>query len=129
MRNQTNPAEALVVTKTAKSDRGRSRRMARPPEGGAKGSAQTDASSDTSPAPAATTRPNKTIAVIALLTRPDGATLAELIAATGWLPHTTRGCCQSNANRSLHDGAAARPCVSYPISDCHSASAAERRSL
>ena len=28
--------------------------------------------------------------VIALLRRPDGAAMAELIAATGWLPHTTR---------------------------------------
>ena len=28
--------------------------------------------------------------VLALLLRPEGATLAELIAATGWLPHTTR---------------------------------------
>ena len=25
-----------------------------------------------------------------MLERPDGATLAELIEATGWLPHTTR---------------------------------------
>lgn len=28
--------------------------------------------------------------VIALLSRPSGATLNDLIAATGWLPHTTR---------------------------------------
>ncbi len=28
--------------------------------------------------------------VIVLLERPGGATLAELVAATGWLPHTTR---------------------------------------
>ena len=28
--------------------------------------------------------------MIALLQRGDGATLAELVAATGWLPHTTR---------------------------------------
>ena len=28
--------------------------------------------------------------VVALLQRGDGATLAELVAATGWLPHTTR---------------------------------------
>jgi hypothetical protein len=28
--------------------------------------------------------------VIALLEQEQGATLAELIAATGWLPHTTR---------------------------------------
>jgi len=35
-------------------------------------------------------RPTKTAAVIALLDRPEGASLADLIAATGWLPHTTR---------------------------------------
>jgi hypothetical protein len=35
-------------------------------------------------------RASKTSAVIALLTRGEGATLSEMIAATGWLPHTTR---------------------------------------
>ena len=34
--------------------------------------------------------PSKSAGVIALLVRPDGATLPELIEATGWLPHTTR---------------------------------------
>jgi hypothetical protein len=33
---------------------------------------------------------SKTAQVIALLQRPDGATLDEMIAETGWLPHTTR---------------------------------------
>ena len=32
----------------------------------------------------------KTDIVLDLLCRPTGATLAELVAATGWLPHTTR---------------------------------------
>jgi hypothetical protein len=46
----------------------------------------------TTPSPAAPkpARSSKTEAVIALLTREVGATMAELIAATGWLPHTTR---------------------------------------
>ena len=35
-------------------------------------------------------RSSKTATVIALLQREEGATLPELIAATGWLPHTTR---------------------------------------
>jgi hypothetical protein len=35
-------------------------------------------------------RITKTSAVLDLLRRSEGATLAELIAATGWLPHTTR---------------------------------------
>lgn len=44
-----------------------------------------------SPAPAvASKRPTKAAAVLVLLSRPDGATLGELVEATGWLPHTTR---------------------------------------
>lgn len=40
--------------------------------------------------PAKGARTSKTNAVLDLLRRDEGATLAELIAATGWLPHTTR---------------------------------------
>lgn len=39
------------------------------------------------PAPRTTT---KSELVLSLLRRGEGATLAELIEATGWLPHTTR---------------------------------------
>lgn len=35
-------------------------------------------------------RQTKSDAMIALLQRDGGATLAELVAATGWQPHTTR---------------------------------------
>lgn len=35
-------------------------------------------------------RPTKQALVLDLLARPDGASLAELITATGWLPHTMR---------------------------------------
>ena len=35
-------------------------------------------------------RPSKAERVLTLLGRPEGATLDELVAATGWLPHTTR---------------------------------------
>jgi hypothetical protein len=41
----------------------------------------------TSTAPAAT---SKIATVLTLLRRPDGATLSELVEATGWLPHSTR---------------------------------------
>jgi hypothetical protein len=34
--------------------------------------------------------PSKLAQVLALLRRDEGATLAEMVAATGWLPHTTR---------------------------------------
>lgn len=42
------------------------------------------------PAPRAPRASSKIAAVIAVLARADGATLSDLIAATGWLPHTTR---------------------------------------
>lgn len=47
----------------------------------------------TEPAPQSVTPPSpptKSATVIALLQRDDGATLPQLIAVTGWLPHTTR---------------------------------------
>jgi DNA-binding MarR family transcriptional regulator len=51
----------------------------------------TAADDGTPPAPpVATPRVTKASTVLALLQREEGATLAELIAATGWLPHTTR---------------------------------------
>ena len=39
------------------------------------------------------------------------------------------GCCQSNANHSPHNAVWALRRGGYPMTDCHSASAAERRSL
>lgn len=39
---------------------------------------------------AAPPAPSKIALVRALLQRPCGASLAELVEATGWLPHTTR---------------------------------------
>jgi hypothetical protein len=41
---------------------------------------------EASPAPKST----KQALIMALLQRPEGASLADLVAATGWLPHTTR---------------------------------------
>lgn len=51
----------------------------------------TDAATDVAVAPAlAPARPNKTTLILDLLRREEGATLAEMVEATGWLPHTTR---------------------------------------
>jgi hypothetical protein len=36
-------------------------------------------------------RTNKKAEVIAMMKRPKGATLAEIVKATGWQPHTVRG--------------------------------------
>lgn len=56
----------------------------------AKGSSQptstAQAISSDAPAPA----PTKRDIILGLLARPDGASLDEMVSATGWLPHTTR---------------------------------------
>ena len=66
--------------KTAAQPKPRERRMARQP------SAATPTDKTTSEPRG----PSKIAQVVALLKRDDGATLPELIEATGWLPHTTR---------------------------------------
>lgn len=43
-----------------------------------------------SPVEPATRPESKTTRIVTLMQREQGATLEELIAATGWLPHTTR---------------------------------------
>lgn len=40
--------------------------------------------------PSASIATSKIATVLDLLRRPDGATLAEMVEATGWLPHSTR---------------------------------------
>lgn len=42
------------------------------------------------PAASPTKAPTKTDIILGLLRREQGATLENLVAATGWLPHTTR---------------------------------------
>lgn len=65
------------------------------------GRAAINVDADKAPGSAATNKPAKTpepkperqtksATVIALLQRDEGATLAEMVEATGWLPHTTR---------------------------------------
>ena len=91
-------AKAIAVDETPPSER-EAQRRADPTLGAA------DPESEPGSKPAATvSRPDggaapipisprngtKVAEVIALLQRGDGATLAELVAATGWLPHTTR---------------------------------------
>lgn len=55
----------------------RLRKMAREPK----------AAATAEPSPKAQT---KTVLVLELLSRSEGATLHQLVAATGWLPHTAR---------------------------------------
>lgn len=90
MTNQTDTAKAPAATAATKRGAGRRRRMARPPEDNANGRKQTEADADQTPEPAQSPRRNKITEVIALLSRREGAAFDEMIAATGWLPHTTR---------------------------------------
>ncbi len=50
------------------------------------GSMKPEAAADAVPAP----RTSKQTAIVALMQRPSGASITDLIDATGWLPHTTR---------------------------------------
>lgn len=57
-------------------------------------------------APEATTRKafradTKQAAMIALLRRPEGATIDEMVAATGWLSHTVRGAMAGSLKKRL----------------------------
>jgi hypothetical protein len=61
--------------------------LAEPPDEPA---ATTDPIAAAKPAEGAPRSGSKIAAVVALLERNEGATLGEMIEATGWLPHTTR---------------------------------------
>lgn len=72
----------------------RPRRMAREPQQHLDGT-QKDTGTEAAPpgqadVPASPKAPSKTEQVLTLLKREGGVTLDELVAATGWLPHTTR---------------------------------------
>lgn len=41
-------------------------------------------------APVETKAPSKQVSLAELLLRDEGATIEQMVAATGWLPHTTR---------------------------------------
>jgi hypothetical protein len=75
----------------------RARRFARAPKPEALASDNPNAGQDTDPAPVVEDTPkakakadSKISGVVALLQRTEGATLEEMISATGWQPHTTR---------------------------------------
>lgn len=79
--NEPTAAEAKSATK-------RPRKMAREPRATAD---QADAALASAPpsSPAAKSS-TKSAQVLELLQRPDGATIDQLVTATGWLPHTAR---------------------------------------
>lgn len=82
------PAAAADASVGKPATQPRKRRMAREPKASNGPTAKPRAAPKK---PAAKDRgPSKISAVIALLEREQGATLAEMVEATGWLPHTTR---------------------------------------
>ena len=82
------------MTETAKPNR--QRRFARMPATSPAPEGQTAAPLPGIQPPSASSKsvlpkaPTKVSQIVALLQRPEGATLDEMIAATNWLPHTTR---------------------------------------
>jgi len=77
--------------KTTTNKRGRAKKVEQPvrPEGPESVAGSASAPSVIGSHPAAPAG-SKQALIIALLSRAEGATLDQLIAATGWLPHTTR---------------------------------------
>ena len=73
---------ATQIASEAKPAIKRTRKMARGPK------VSESAMVEVPPTP--TIRESKSSQVLALLQRPEGATLDQLVAATGWLPHTAR---------------------------------------
>lgn len=74
-----------TIAAAAKPKPTRLRKMAREPKAGvAPATVKADASLTS------TKRESKADFVLGLLKRPEGATIDQLVAATGWLPHTTR---------------------------------------
>jgi hypothetical protein len=74
-----------TIANAAKTQTKRPRKMARGPKEIAGGSTRA-----ADPSSASSKRESKIDFVLGLLQRPEGATIEQLVAATGWLPHTSR---------------------------------------
>lgn len=81
-----------MMTDKAQSSRSpRQRRMAREPQAQAQQRPETQAAAPDRGASGRTRAQSKLDMVEVLLRAPQGATIAELMAATGWQQHTVRG--------------------------------------
>jgi hypothetical protein len=66
----------------------------------AKAPAETSPDADT-PKPVAIRTGTKQAQIIALLQRPEGASIGEIVEATGWLPHSARGLISGGLKKKL----------------------------
>jgi hypothetical protein len=83
--------DAAAVSKPARGRKARAR-LAKGTDGARKPRKAGKAAQEPRTAPQAGTRTRtKQAQLIAMLERPDGATIAQIVEATGWLPHTVRG--------------------------------------
>ena len=82
---QTKPAAKPAATKTTSRTRSPVRRAPAPAP-----ASPTAIVNSNDPAAALATKVTKRDQLAAMLVRDEGATLDQMIAATGWLPHTTR---------------------------------------
>ena len=82
-----NPSESATLTKVTVPDTGQSAAQSRRERRMARDSREQPPAEASAPIARA---PTKIDQVLGLLRRGEGATLAELVATTAWLPHTTR---------------------------------------
>lgn len=79
----------MINTNERKPATKRLRRMARDPKPA--GEVATSSSTPLAEVEAETAKPaSKSSLILAMLERPEGATIAQIVDATSWLPHTTR---------------------------------------
>jgi hypothetical protein len=52
--------------------------------------------------PSVAARPSKLDQIVSMLVRPEGASLAELVAATGWQAHSVRGALAGSLKKKGH---------------------------
>ena len=80
----------MIDAATSKPNAERARKMARQPSSDDKPQEPKIASGSAAAEPTPPKPPSKTSAILGMLQREGGTTLAEMVEVTGWLPHTTR---------------------------------------